>query len=123
MTGPEPKQEPTDLTDTPVLETIDVRHLEPDLGIELREASPYSPQWARIAKPIALSFLAIIATVILLPFLIISWGDKCRTDDVLDWAKSVLPPVVGFGGALVGYYFGSRHGHPSQSSEEQSEIK
>lgn len=88
---------------------------------EIEEVSPYSRQWAKTVKPIAQVFLAIIAAVILLPFFIISCGDTCRADDVLDWAKSVLPPVVGFGGALVGYYFGSRHGQPGSPSEEQPE--
>ena len=123
MPDQDPNQEAIDLRDTPALEPIDLRHAEPEAGFELREASPYSPQWARIVKPIALSLLAIIAAVILLPFFIISWGEKCRADDVLDWAKSVLPPVVGFGGALIGYYFGSRHGQPAPSSEEQREIE
>ena len=34
-----------------------------------------------------------------------------RTKDMLDWAKTVLPSVVGFASAMVGYYFGTR---PSQ---------
>lgn len=70
MPDQDPNQEAIDLRDTPVLEPIDLRHPEPEPGFELREASPYSPQWARIVKPIALSLLAIIAAVILLPFFI-----------------------------------------------------
>lgn len=31
-----------------------------------------------------------------------------RTKEMLDWAKTVLPSVVGFASAMVGYYFGTR---------------
>lgn len=41
-----------------------------------------------------------------------------RTKDMLDWAKTVLPSVVGFASAMVGYYFGTRpsQGEPTNRS-------
>ena len=89
--------------------------------IELKEAPLYSPEWAKTVKPIALSLLGLIALVILLPFGIVFWAAEEKVDNALDWAKTVLPPVVGFGGALVGYYFGTRGSQQSPPSEEQQE--
>ena len=86
--------------------------------VELREAPPYSPQWAKIILPIASTLLALIASVMLLPFLIIATVDKETAALAIDWAKTVLPPVVGFGGALVGYYFGTRGAQGGGPSEE-----
>ena len=54
----------------------------------------------------------------LLPFLIITIVDKDTAASVIDWAKTVLPPVVGFGGALVGYYFGTRGAQSGELSED-----
>jgi hypothetical protein len=31
-----------------------------------------------------------------------------RSKDLLDWAKTILPSAVGFGSAMMGYYFGTR---------------
>ena len=62
--------------------------------------------------------LALIAAVMLLPFLIIVLAEKEKAGNAIDWAKTVLPPVVGFGGALVGYYFGTRGTQQDGPSEE-----
>ena len=60
-----------------------------------------------------------IGLVILLPFLIVFTCDQEKARNVLDWSKTVLPPVVGFGGALVGYYFGTRGTLQDAPSEEE----
>jgi len=44
----------------------------------------------------------LIALVMLLPFIF-----KTDVDAMFDWAKTILPPAIGFGGAVVGYYFGT----------------
>ena len=54
----------------------------------------------------------------LLPFFLVLWVNDGKEDKILDWGKTVLPPVVGFGGALVGYYFGTRGNQQDPSSEE-----
>ena len=79
----------------------------------------YSAEWARIVKPIGLLFWGLIAAVMLLPFLLVfcidGIDDKEKAEKVLEWAKTVLPPAVGFGGALIGYYFGT-HGTQQEAS-------
>ncbi len=70
-----------------------------------QELLPHTPEWAGIAKPFTYFILILIAAVMLLPFAWFAW-DKTSTN-MLDWAKTVLPPAIGFGGAVVGYYFGT----------------
>ena len=81
--------------------------------------TPHSAEWAKIVKPIGLLFWGLIAAVMLLPFFLIfcidGIEDKEKAEKVLDWAKTVLPPAVGFGGALIGYYFGTRSTQQSES--------
>ena len=97
---------------------LDLRKPEEGYGAEVREIPPYSAEWAKIVKPVALSLLGLIAAVMLLPFLIVVCVQEETGEQVLDWAKTVLPPVVGFGGALVGYYFGTRGNQQDLPSEE-----
>ncbi len=52
------------------------------------------------------------------PFFILMCVDGATGEKIIDWAKTVLPPVVGFGGALVGYYFGTRGTQQVLSSDE-----
>ena len=99
--------------------TLDLTKASPEDRIEIAEVSPYSPEWAKTVKPVALILLGLIALVMLLPFLIIVMAEENKADNALDWAKTVLPPVVGFGGALVGYYFGTRGAQQSTPSEKQ----
>lgn len=81
----------------------------------VEEYPPYSGAWADIVAPVARNLVQLLAAVILLPFLLIAlFGAFDRSTDpvthVLDWGKTILPPLVGFGGAIVGYYFGTRGG-------------
>ncbi|SRR6266705_5193593 len=72
---------------------------------------PNSSVWAKIVRPFAFTIFGIIACVIIIPFIVIWRTDDptCeKIKDILDWGKTVLSPVVGFGAAVVGYYFGTR---------------
>jgi hypothetical protein len=59
-------------------------------------------EWANIAKPFTWFILGLIAAVMLLPF-----AFNPMTKEMMDWAKTILPPAIGFGGAIIGYYFGT----------------
>ena len=100
---------------------INLKDPPKDKPVELKPLPLHSREWARHVQPIALSLLGMIALVILLPFLIILTSDQEKARNALDWSKTVLPPVVGFGGALVGYYFGTRGTLQDAPSEEQQE--
>ncbi len=117
----------------------------------LDRADPYSLEWAKVVKPITWWLLALLAAVMLLPFVLISIfspvvrvvppagtqpaqieaarrqtaaaveaASVARTKDMLDWAKTVLPSVVGFASAMVGYYFGTRasQGEPTKGGTQ-----
>ena len=40
--------------------------------------------------------------------------------DMLDWAKTFLPSLVGFATAMIGYYFGIRSGTAGQGTTASS---
>ena len=88
-----------------------------DARIELEEIPLHSTEWAKTVWPVALILLVLIASVMLVPFVIIVLTQSDKAETAVDWAKTVLPPVVGFGGALVGYYFGTR-GTQKETSPE-----
>jgi len=71
----------------------------------------HSELWAGISKPFAWFVFSLIALVIILPFLIIAADIYAVKTDRLEmtmrWATTVLAPVIGFGSAVVGYYFGT----------------
>ncbi len=54
----------------------------------------------------------------LLPFFVVMFAESDKAEIALDWAKTVLPPVVGFGGAVVGFYFGTRGTQQGPVSDE-----
>ena len=114
----------------------------------LERADQYSEKWAREVRPIAWSLLTLLATVMLLPFafvygltpsqvkIVLPAGTPPeqasialraaaealtakRLESMLDWAKTVLPSVVGFGSAMVGYYFGTRAAQESSRERNQ----
>jgi hypothetical protein len=39
-----------------------------------------------------------------------------QVKDMLDWAKTILPSIVGFGTAIIAYYFGIRSAGTADSS-------
>ena len=78
-----------------------------DERVEVSELKPNTPEWAEIVKPVTKAILQILAAVILLPFFF-SLLPEAKMQLAIDWAKTALAPMVGFAGAVVGYYFGSR---------------
>lgn len=121
-----PDEEPLDLrpNDLRSEERLDITTSRKEERFRMTEAPPYSPEWAKIILPIAMILLGLIATVMLLPFLIIVMVEKeLQVDRTLDWAKTVLPPVVGFGGALIGYYFGTRGAQQASPSDDQGDAQ
>jgi hypothetical protein len=83
----------------------------------LEEQVPlFSEKWAAIVRPVTCIFFVLLGLAILIPFVFIWYfeGNKERLELVMDWAKTILPPLTGFGGAVIGYYFGIRAvGHNS----------
>ena len=130
MPGPDKprREDETPTTDpvageTPSKAELDLRYLTEEPAessrVDLQEIPHHSPQWAKITWPVAKILLGLIASIMLVPFLIIvSTSDVARIDHTLDWAKTVLPPAVGFGGAVVGYYFGTRGGQQAPASDD-----
>jgi hypothetical protein len=80
-----------------------------DLG---EEVDQYSPSWASISKPFALIIFSLAIIVIVTPFVLLPWIQGLAAKDkaamLIDWSKAVLPSVVGFASAVIGYYFGTR---------------
>ena len=78
----------------------------------LDAADQYSPFWASVAKPFALIIFILVLIVIVTPFIALPWiqglSATTRATMIIDWGKAVLPSVVGFAAAVVGYYFGTR---------------
>ena len=79
---------------------------------------PWTPFWATVARPFAYFVLLLVAAVISMPFIALfvhslrTQQDAARdavNAQIVDWAKTVLAPVIGFGSAVIGYYFGARN--------------
>ena len=79
---------------------------------------PWTPFWATVARPFAYFVLILVAAVISMPFIALfvhalrTQQDAARdavNAQIIDWAKTVLAPVIGFGSAVIGYYFGARN--------------
>lgn len=123
---------------------LDVRH-NPGKRVQMAaDVGQHSPHWANVVKPFTLCFIAILAIAMFLPFVFI-WqvvgaavtlpADHTtpelaaafaqvvvdeRSKVALDWAKTILPSAVGFGSAIIGYYFGVRSGRNDTSTAAQS---
>ncbi len=107
---------------------LDLRGPKTKDGLILGESGPpWTPTWATIARPFAYFVLFLVAAVIFVPFLALfvqalrSAKDAAEgvvTGQIIDWAKTVLAPVVGFGSAVIGYYFGARNGTPETPSDD-----
>jgi ABC-type glycerol-3-phosphate transport system permease component len=102
-------------------EPLDLRKLQTDEALSMGsdDGPPWTPVWAGIARPFAYFILFLVAAVISVPFLALfvqalrSQQDAARetiNGQIVDWAKTVLAPVIGFGSAVIGYYFGARNG-------------
>src|SRR5580658_8137421 len=97
-------------------ESIKPTPITGDAGNSAESIPQDSEKWANLIKPIAYWIFGILTGVIFFPFLIF-WLQiifSCEPEksdaykNVLDWAKMVLSPVVGFCASAVGYYFGTR---------------
>lgn len=79
---------------------------------ELRAVSSRSLAWAGIVRPFTWFLFVLLAAAMALPFLLIGFLDTAtgtdRVEKAVEWAHTILPPLVGFVGAVVGYYFGTR---------------
>jgi hypothetical protein len=75
-------------------------------------ADQHSPFWAGVARPFALIIFILVSIVIITPFITLPWIQGLQSTEratmIVDWGKAVLPSVVGFAAAVVGYYFGTR---------------
>ena len=89
--------------------------------------APYDPSKDRegVRSTIALSLIALLAVVVVVPFVLILLGvgcdalgpgsDICRRIPVVtlkDVLETVLTPMVGLVGAVTGFYFGDSKGRP-----------
>jgi hypothetical protein len=80
----------------------------PTFKLQGEETSLHSEKWADIARPFTYFILSLLAIVVILPFLLPFWIDPKQVTVAFDWAKTVLAPITGFGGAVIGYYYGTR---------------
>jgi hypothetical protein len=80
----------------------------------LEPVSSRSLAWAGVVKPFTWFLLVTLAVAMALPFVLIAClplvGEESRIGKTIEWAHTILPPLVGFAGAIVGYYFGTRSG-------------
>jgi hypothetical protein len=94
-------------------------------GVSLQDVPPFTELWAKLVSPFAWMVFTLIALVVVVPFVLLTrWLDmtnvaewKVRSDAMLDWAKTVLPPVIGFGSAVIGYFFGTRSSSSNNTSK------
>lgn len=129
----------------PAEKTIDIVRGQgvSDVSLEPRDGDVghHSPAWAEVVRPFTVGFLIILSAAMFLPFLFL-WNVRLelpadainaeaaasaasavaqeRTRAALDWAKTILPSAVGFGSAIVGYYFGTRSQQRSDPAKQGS---
>ncbi|MCK6518924.1 hypothetical protein L6R46_28170 [Myxococcota bacterium] len=79
-----------------------------------------SVEWLRAIQPFGWYICLLTFSVIMLPFFLVmlvhSGDPAAKLKDMMDWAKTVLPPVIGFASALVGYLFGMRTAQPNSEA-------
>jgi len=117
--GDPPATPPASPTDTPsqTRDGLDLTELEPNVPRKIdapkrdSELPLNSELWASIVRPFAMIVFGLIASVLVLPFLIIWFTHgqepKDRLDYTIRWATTVLPAIIGFGSAAATYYFGT----------------
>ncbi|MEY3213460.1 MAG: hypothetical protein RIT28_3941 [Pseudomonadota bacterium] len=80
-----------------------------------------SVEWLRAIQPFGWYICLLTFAVIMLPFFLVmlvhSGDPAAKLKDMMDWAKTVLPPVIGFASALVGYLFGMRTAQPNNEPQ------
>jgi len=94
------------------------------------DTPPWTPLWAKVARPFAYFVMVLVAAVVVMPFIALfvhavrTQQDSVRdvvNGQIIDWAKTVLAPVVGFGSAVIGYYFG--RGGTSETPPDNSNTQ
>ena len=89
-------------------------------------AQRHLPRWIALARPATAAtfgwYICLLTfSVIMLPFFLVmlvhSGDPAAKLKDMMDWAKTVLPPVIGFASALVGYLFGMRTAQPNAEAQ------
>ena len=99
---------------------VDITRRQGGDDIEAAEVPIYSRLWAEVVKPFTFFIFALLAAVILLPFLLVFVEDASARDTAYDWSKTILAPVVGFASAAVGYYYGTRQAGPNAMESEDT---
>jgi hypothetical protein len=141
---PAPQPPPLDLsTVNTEQQLLDISEKKPgDSG--LQAAQQYSSVWAGVVKPISWAVIVLLFLLMVIPFVLI-WHFSSQVQinipagtkpeevaalvkaanaataaqdvkDMLDWAKTFLPSLVGFATAMIGYYFGIRSGTAGQGT-------
>lgn len=115
-------------------------------GISVQQLGQYSPEWAAVVKPISWAVMVLLSLLMVIPFVLI-WHFSSQVQinvpagtkpedaaaivkavnqasaaesvkEMLDWAKTFLPSLVGFATAMIGYYFGIRSGTSGQDTTQ-----
>jgi|SRR6185436_3131508 len=94
------------------MEDLDLRETNKEVKWEYSQGvHDRSKLWANIANPFAWFVFSLISMVIVMPFIIIMVSSIVNKTDHMDalmrWSTTVLAPIVGFGSAVIGYYFGA----------------
>jgi hypothetical protein len=143
-----PPSPPADPAKAALRPTLDLRGNAKDSKADLEPAQQYSPKWAEIVKPISWAVIILLFLLMIIPFVFI-WHFSSQVQiqipadtkpeeveaivkaakaaiadqdvkEMLDWAKTFLPSLVGFATAMIGYYFGIRSGTSGQGAPGSS---
>ena len=110
----------SDPTPTGGMPDLDLTHhaaaTQERVGWQTQEVPKTSTAWARIVKPFAFIVFGLLALVLMLPFIRLLREPDHK--DLLDWAKTILAPVVGFGSAVIGFYFGTSTAASRDNSQD-----
>ena len=110
-----------DLGET-VSDTLDLTKASSEDRIEIAEVSPYSPEWAKTVKPVALILLGLIALVMLLPFLIIVMAEENKARQRPRLGKD-CPPAVWSDSAVLSSVTTLVRAVPSRAPHPRSNSK
>jgi hypothetical protein len=130
------------------LPPLDLTKSDKSADTALQLVQQYSTKWAEVVKPISWAVMVLLFLLMIIPFVLI-WRFSTQVQinipvgtkpdevagifkaataataaqnvkDMLDWAKTFLPSLVGFATAMIGYYFGIRSGTSGQGAQGPS---
>ena len=101
--------------------TLDLRKVGRADRVSAKEISPYSETWANVVEPFTRAIFTLLAAVFLIPFLFVFVDEAGARNTALDWAKTILAPIVGFASAAVGYYYGTRQAKEAGERQEEKD--